>query len=90
MTSTCKFTAAACGADGADRPTQTGAPRGERCSIMREDCHQTSAQNRKKTPLQPGSLYKKENKLYPFCPSSIFLVLLFIPLRPFFSSSSTN
>lgn len=98
MTGTCKFTAAACGADGADRPRQTGAPREERCSIMREDCHQTSAQNRKKNTTSTWITLQKREQAVPLLSIIHLLGSSLYPSPPLFfqllykltSSCATN
>lgn len=75
MMSTCEFTAAACGVDGADRPGQSGAPRG------REDRHH----NFSTTQTNTTSIFTKKETFPPSSPQPNHCSLLFSPLHPLFS-----
>lgn len=78
-----KFTAAACGADSADRPGANWSSEAERCSVMREDCHLNfSTKQTNTTSTCITSQKKKGNHHHPTSPENQYF-LLFFPLRPF-------
>lgn len=93
-----KFTAAACGADSADRPGANWSSEAERCSVMREDCHQNFSTKQTNTTSTCITLQKKEiiiiqplSKTNTFFSSS--LSALFFPpqlLYKLTSSCATN
>lgn len=76
MMGTWEFTAAVCGVDGTDwAPANWSSKGGERCSIMREDCHQnfsttqTNTTSTRNTSQKSFSLHKKRKSCTP-SPSS--------------------
>lgn len=79
MMGTCKFTAAACGVDGADGLWA----KGERCSMMREDCRRNSSTTQTNTT---STCITSQKKVVPLLhhPTSSPSPLLFFPLHPFF------
>lgn len=93
MMGICKFTAAACGVDGTNRlwAQLNCSSKGERCSIIREDCHQNFSTTQTNTTSTCITSQKKE-KLYPFSIIKPLLKTTFFSssLSTLLSSSSTS